>query len=184
MSDTPRTDAMLTQHFQGRSYVLKDDAIKLENELNEASRLYHLASALAKAGDELREQMRIERNDLIRRSIQIDPSISDKFEIKDNSVFVIRNGTAYLAGIRELCDMAELVDARSELAKLRTAATEKRHWVEDDWDLNELIDERNQWREVAEDFAEVLGQSDTHNKWLKLRIEATKAYEKLKGEMK
>ena len=51
---------MLTGCLRGRKFVLADEVVKLELELNEANRLYHLASALAKASDELRDHYKAE----------------------------------------------------------------------------------------------------------------------------
>ncbi len=65
---TPRTDedvrlCRVTSESFG-PMVGADFARELERELNEANRLYHLASLLAAAGDELREQMKAECDQL------------------------------------------------------------------------------------------------------------------------
>lgn len=47
--------------------------------------------------------------------------------------------------------------------------------------VDRISKERDQWRELAGDLAEVLWQSDTTYSYDKLREKALSAYEKLKG---
>jgi hypothetical protein len=132
--------------------------------------------------DKENEELRAEVARQKARSVPIDPSISDKFEIKDHSVFVIRNGTAYLAGIRELADMTELVDARNELAKLRAEVERLKSAHESAgqaaFELQcQTMNERDQWRAVAEQAVEAMKSMRP--------LEMGKAltsYEKLKGQ--
>lgn len=74
---------------------------------------------------------------------------------------------------------------RAEVERLKSElATEKRHWVEDDRDLNELIEQRDQWRAVAERFASTLNRICT----FQIGPNSTEiktvfaAYEKQKGQ--
>lgn len=56
---TPRMDRAVKE-ANGIAALLAPFARTLERELGEANRLYHLASSLASAGDELRDQLRAE----------------------------------------------------------------------------------------------------------------------------
>jgi hypothetical protein len=63
MSDTPRTDAneyQLLTNVRPAAVVNTDFARTLERELNEVNHNYKLLSVIAKASDELREQMKAE----------------------------------------------------------------------------------------------------------------------------
>jgi carbonic anhydrase len=67
--DTPRTDAALLSAAKGMIEhdgvgAMTDIAHQLERELNALEHNYKLLSAIAKAGDELRDQMRAERDRL------------------------------------------------------------------------------------------------------------------------
>ena len=66
----------------------------------------------------------------LAHSFPLDPSLSDKFEIRERSVFLILNGVAHLAGVRELEDIKERDSLRSEHNTLRTERDKFKHLIE------------------------------------------------------